>query len=162
MSEPVSRPMTIPELDAEFLFRKRPVAVPGDLRPAWRIGLLLLLLKRCCRQGRSSLTRLHVLNWAIRTEENQHALLALVSSSLSPDSLVVRFDPAFNRAVDFAIGEGLVRRVDGSRIEITPTGNALAEEIFNEEELYPAERLFMEEIRQRVTETLVDAIFGTR
>ncbi|MEK8029711.1 hypothetical protein AACH06_02665 [Ideonella sp. DXS29W] len=154
--------MAIPELGTEFLFRKRPVAVPGDLRPAWRIGLLVLLLKRCCRQSRSSLTRLHVLNWTIRTEGNQQALLALVGNALRPDSLVVRFDPAFNRAVDFAIGEGLVRRVDGSRIEITAAGNALAEEIGKDKEMYPAERLFMDEIRQSVTETLVESIFGTR
>lgn len=89
-----SRPFAIPELETEFLFRRRPIAVPGDLRPSWRIGLLTLLLKRCCRQGRTSLTRLHVLNWAIRTEGNQQALLGLIAGNLRPDALVVRFDPA--------------------------------------------------------------------
>ena len=162
MSERATRPLVIPELDTEFLFRIRPVAVPGDLRPTWRVGLLVLLLKRCCRQGRSSLTRLHVLNWAIRTDGNQQALLALLGNAMSPDSLVVRFDPAFNRAVDFAIGERLVRRVDGSRIETTAVGSALAEDIGRDETLYPSEKLFMDDIRQRVTEALVESVFGTR
>ena len=162
MAERAFRPMAIPELDAEFLFRRRPVAVPGDLRPTWRIGLLVLLLKRCCRQSRSSLTRLHVLNWAVRTENNHQALIELVANARSPDSLIVRFDPAFNRAMDFALGEGLVRRVDGSRIELTSSGDAMADEIAKNEGLYSGEKTFVDEIRQRVTETVVDSIFGAR
>lgn len=151
--------LEIPELDTEFLFRHRPVAVPGDLRPAWRIGLLVLLLARCCRQGRSSLTRLHVLNWAVRTENNRQTLFALVRHSLSPTSLVVRFDPAFNRAIDFAIGEGLVQRVDGSRIKISATGNTLANEIGQDEALYKTEKAFMADVKQKITESLVESIF---
>ncbi len=162
MFEHTSRPFVIPELDTEFLFRRRPVAVPGDLRPAWRIGLLVILLKRCCRQGKSSLTRLHVLSWGLRTKDSQGELIALIEGRSNPDSLVVRFDPAFNRAIDFAIGEGFVRRVDGARIELTPSGDLFAEEIAKSDDLYPVEKAFANELRQRVTETLVDSIFGAR
>jgi hypothetical protein len=103
-----------------------------------------------------------VLNWAVRTEENQQALLALVGGMLRPDSLVVRFDPALNRAVDFAIGEGLVRRIDGSRIELRAPGDSLGEEIAKDDELYTIEKLFIDEVRQSATEALVESIFGTR
>lgn len=153
---------SIPELDAEFIFRRRPVAVPGDLRPTWRIGLLVLLLSQCCRQQRSSLTRLHVLNWAVRSETNHEDLTALIEGRLPPDALIVRFDPAFNRAIDFAIGEGLVKRVDGSRIELTATGKDFAEEINKDSAVYVAEKKLAGAIRQRASEALVDNIFGTR
>lgn len=162
MAEGTSKDLQIPELSTSFFFRRRPIAVPGDLRPAWRIGLLMLLLKKCCRQSRSSLTRLHVLDWAVRTPEHQPPLLALLSKSVTPDSLIVRFDPALNRAIDFAIGEGLVQRFAGSRIELTREGDALASDIIKNEELYPAEKSFVDKIRQQVTEGLVDQVFGMR
>lgn len=154
--------LEIPELDAEFIFRRRPVALPGDLRPTWRIGLLVLLLNQCCRQQRSSLTRLHVLNWAVRSEVNHEDLIALIEGRLSPDALIVRFDPAFNRAIDFAIGEGLVKRVDGSRIELTDSGKNFAEEISKDSKVYITEKKLAGTIRQKASESLVDNIFGTR
>jgi len=154
--------LVVPELDAAFIFRGRPAALPGDLRPTWRIGLLVLLLSQCCRQQRSSLTRLHVLNWAVRSEANHEDLSALINGRLSPDRLIVRFDPAFNRAIDFAIGEGLVKRVDGSRIELSEAGKAFAEEICEDAEVYITEKKLAGAIKQKVTETLVDNIFGAR
>lgn len=152
----------IPELDAEFIFGRRPVALPGDLRPTWRIGLLVLLLNQCCRQQRSSLTRLHVLNWAVRSEANYEDLIALINGELLPDALIVRFDPAFNRAIDFAIGEGLVKRVDGARIELTNSGKDFAEDISKNSTIYIAEKKLLGTIRQKVSESLVDNMFGTR
>lgn len=152
----------VPELDAAFIFRRRPVALPGDLRPTWRIGLLVLLLSQCCRQQRSSLTRIHVLNWAARSEANHVDLTELIAGRLSPDQLIVRFDPACNRAIDFAIGEGLLKRVDGSRIELTESGKALAEEISKDSEVYVTEKKLAGAIKQKASETLVDNIFGAR
>ena len=68
-----------PEFDVQFSFQRRPISLPGDLRPTWRIGLLTILMVQCCRQQRSSLTRLHVLSWAVRSEENYEDMLALLS-----------------------------------------------------------------------------------
>ena len=152
----------VPELDAAFIFRRRPIALPGDLRPPWRIGLLVLLLSQCCRQQRSSLTRLHVLNWAVRSEANLEDLTALIEGRLSPDQLIVRFEPALNRAIDFAIGDGLVKRVDGSRIELTELGKAFAEEISKGSEVYVTEKKLAGAIKQKASETLVDNMFGAR
>lgn len=150
------------EFDVRFSFKRRPISLPGDLRPTWRIGLLAILLTRCCRQQRSSLTRLHVLSWAIRSKENYEDMLALISGDLSPDYLIVRFDPAVNRAIDFAIGEGLMARVDGSRIELTALGKKFSNEIFGDVNVYATEKSLAASLKQRVSEALVDSIFGAR
>ena len=150
----------IPELKTKFLFRRQPVAIPGDLRPGWRIGLLVLLLNNCCRSGRTSLARLHVLSWGIRTKENRRDLQAAIEGTLSPDSLVIRVEPFLNRAVDFAIGEGLVRRSGGSKIELISKGKELARELGKIETIYVIEKQFIEAIHQEVTETLVNHMFG--
>lgn len=149
----------IPELRADFLFRRRPVAIPGDLRPSWRIGLIVLLLNKCCRGRHTSLTRLHVLSWGIRTEKNRSDLKSAIKGALQPDSIIVRFEPFLNRSIDYAIGEGLIRR-SGSKIELTPRGQKLAEELEQVESVYIIEKHFIDEIRQSVTEMLVNNMFG--
>ena len=151
-----------PEFDVQFSFQRRPISLPGDLRPTWRIGLLTILMVQCCRQQRSSLTRLHVLSWAVRSEENYEDMLALIAGDLSPDALIVRFDPAVNRAIDFAIGEKLMARVDGSRIELTASGKNFAKEIFDDINVYSTEKSLAASLKQKVSETLVDSIFGVR
>jgi hypothetical protein len=149
----------IPELKTDFLFRRRPMAIPGDLRPSWKIGLIVLWLKTCCRGGRTSLARLHVLSWGTRTEKSRSDLQAAIKGDLHPTSIIVRFDPFLNRSVDFAIGEGLIQR-SGSKIELTLDGQKLAEELEQINSVYVSEKKFISEIRQSVTETLVNNMFG--
>jgi len=98
----------------------------------------------------------------VRSEANLQDLTALIEGRLSPDQLIVRFDPAFNRAIDFAIGERLVQRVDGSRIELAEPGKAFAEVISADPVVYVTEKKLIGTIKQRASETLVDNIFGAR
>ncbi len=150
------------DLSGGLIFRRRPISIPGDLRPVWRIGLIVILLSRCCRGGKTSLARLHVLSWASRTEQARASLRAALGGTKSPDSLVVRFEPALNRAVDFARGEGLVRRVDGNKIELTDAGRALVKEIDDDKEAFAAEKAFAAELGFKVTEKIIDHIFGAK
>lgn len=149
------------DLSRGLIFRRRPISIPGDLRPAWRIGLIVLLLSKCCRGGKTSLARLHVLSWASRTEQARASLRAVLGGTESPDALVVRFEPALNRAIDFARGEGLVRRVNGNKIELTEAGRALGTEI-DDKEAFAAEKAFAAELGFKVTQKIIDHIFGAR
>jgi hypothetical protein len=103
-----------------------------------------------------------VLSWAVRSKANHDDLLSLVNHALPPDALIVRFDPAVNRAIDLAIGEKLINRVDGSRIELSDSGRGFAKEIFADEQLYYAEKALAASLRQKVSEAVVDEIFGKR
>lgn len=152
--------LDIPELKTSFLFRSRPVTIPGDLRPAWRISLLVLLLSYCCRSGKSSLARLHVLSWAIRTEQSQQDLLSVITQERSPSSLIVRFDPFLDRALDFAVGEGLVRHCGGKAVELTNSGKALALELNDSEDIFLSEKRFITSVKHKVSEKLVNEVFG--
>jgi hypothetical protein len=67
-----------------------------------------------------------------------------------------------NRAIDLAIGEQLINRVDGSRIELSNSGRGFAKEIFAHDQLYPAEKALVASLGQKVSESVVDEIFGKR
>ena len=152
----------IPELKADFVFSRRPLAIPGDLRPTWRIALIVLLLKNCCRGGRSSFARLHVLSWGIRTLESQSELKAAAEGDIPLSAVIVRFDPFLDRAIDFAIGEKLVIHRGGKLVELTEDGRRLAAEVQRDRSLLAIEKDFMSSIRYVVSETLVNQMFGRR
>jgi len=162
MPEELKVPIDIPELRVPFIFRRRPVSIPADLRPAWRIGLIVLLLKKCCRQGRSSLTRLHVLSWGFVSPDGGSQLIAAAAGRLSPDSLIIRFEPFLIQAVDYAVGEGLIRRQGGGSVELTEGGRRLAEELDADESAFAAEKAVIATIRTGVSEDLVKRMFGWR
>jgi len=155
-------PNNFSELDAGFTFRRRPVSMPADLRPGWRIASIVLLINKCCRQNRTSFARLHVLSWALRTESSRRTLLAAIDGLLTPDSVIARVEPSLNRAVDFALGEGLLRRVDGDRLELTHAGLAFADDVTNADSTFVAEKEFIGTLKKRLTESLVNQLFGGR
>lgn len=149
----------IPELNVPVIFRQRPISVPGDLRPAWRISVIVLLLGKCCRQGKSSLRRLHVLSWAIRNELVADAIVRAIDGEVPPDTVLVRIEPALNRAVDFAIGQGLIRRQSSDRIELTADGKDFVDAILKDTLVLGYEKQFAERVRFAVTEAFVKRMF---
>ena len=87
-----------------FSFKRRPTPVPGDMRIAWRVSLILLMLS-ASRSSKASLAKLHILNDAIRS--NQVARLkdaTAAGAKILPWNL--RVEPAFARAIDLTSGNG--------------------------------------------------------
>jgi len=151
----------ISELDTAFSFQRRPASLPADLRPSWRIGMVLLLLRKCCRSNKSSLGRLHVLNWGVLSKDNRLALQKVIREDATADQLIVRIEPSLNRAVALAAGEGLVQRPNGEHIELTARGIHFADAIDATEGMYIVEKELMVSIGKRVSEKLIKQIFET-
>lgn len=142
-------------LNVPITFRPRPSPLAPELRVTWRLAQFLFLLTVCCRGGKSSLRRLHVINWGARSERNRRTLVRALKGAVQPHSLLVRVEPSLNRVVDVAVGEGLVTVPDGARVEITDRGRKVVKEVAALKDCLIAERAFAEEIGQRVTEQWV-------
>jgi hypothetical protein len=95
-------------LDRPFVFRERPSPTAGDLRPVWRVPVVLLLV-RACRGEHATHEQLHVLSWAVRSAESADTLASFLAGTVRPDQAVVRFEPALDRAAAVARGFGLLR-----------------------------------------------------
>ncbi|HUC91983.1 MAG TPA: hypothetical protein VMS09_08140 [Paenibacillus sp.] len=148
-------------LDIPFTFQKRPVAIPADLRADWRIGILVLILNISCRGSRASIIKLHVMNWAIRSNQGTELFLKLCAGQVSPESIIVRFEPWLNRAIDLALAEGILRRVDGDRVELTPSGTIMAKEILGNKECFAKEKEFLHGLRKSISEERLKKIIET-
>jgi len=148
-------------LDVRFSFREQPIPLQPQLRVIWGLSILVLILHICCRRERSSITRLHLLNWAVRDNENRERLIALLENRWSPFVNLIRCEPGFNRAIEYAIAESLVEVVDGSndlRIHLLNKGRQLANEIIAEENCLQDEKVFLREKCSSVTEELAKSL----
>jgi hypothetical protein len=93
--------VTVPDLglaDRRFSFQRRPTPVPGDLRIAWRVALILTMLSGS-RSHRASLAKLHILNDAVRSDQHDR-LKAVLDGTHTSLPWNFRVEPAFARAIE--------------------------------------------------------------
>lgn len=148
-------------ISADFVFKARPTSLPPELRPDWRISVLLLILKITGRAGKASLKKLHVLGWVIRHQSQRDAFLQVLAGDVPADSLMIRFDPALNRAVEFAVGSKLLafERLSsgGLNIVLTASGKDAAARIVEHQDCLVSEKAFLHEVG-KISEARVESI----
>lgn len=150
------------EIDVPFRFKRKPMAIAAELRPDWKIATLLLILQVSSHGGKSSLKRLHILNWAIRSTEFQAEFESVRANPLPLFGFNVRFEPAFARAIDLAVAEQYVSWVRGDRLQITAKGRRWVSEILNSEGLMQGERDFVSRIGKSLTESAAGQLLGAK
>ncbi|WP_342242122.1 hypothetical protein [Inquilinus sp. OTU3971] len=156
----------MPEIDLlhrRFSFRRRPIPVPGDLRIAWRVSLILTMLV-CSRSNRASLAKLHILNDAIRSD--QHARLKSALDGIRLDlPWNLRVEPAFARAIDFVVGENLAtwtKATGRAALQLTKSGTAAAAAVMGMHDTLVEEKAIISDLAKAITETMVAALLGER
>jgi hypothetical protein len=147
-------------IDLPFRFKRKPMPIAAELRPDWKMATLLLILQRSSRAGKSSLKRLHILNWAVRSPKFRVEFEQAQKDPLPLFAFNVRFEPAFSRAIDLAVGEGFVEWVGGDRLQITAKGKRWATEIEKDQSVMGEEREFFSKIGKSVTEELAANMLG--
>lgn len=136
-------------------FERRPAPVLAEHRPMYKIGQVLLVLFVASRGNKSSLPRLQLFNWALKSLERQVQLQKAVEQK----ELHVPawgFDPALAIAVRIAIAEGLVAE-NSTGYETTEAGELFVREILKDADMFGPERSFLSGIGKGLTEGMVEA-----
>src|ERR1700722_6874441 len=142
------------EKGRSFRFTRRPMAIAAELRPDWKMAALLLILQLSSRGGKSSLRRLHILNWALRSPKNRAEFERVREHQQPLFSFQFRFEPALGRAIDMAAAEKYVEWVNGKSLQITAKGKRWLGEITKDESVMYQEREFLKRIGKDVTEAI--------
>jgi hypothetical protein len=145
------------KLNVSFTFFKKPSPLPADLRPEWRIAVVLLTLRKC-RGNRVNLKQLHVMNSAMRTRQSRQLFKQVLKGHKAPEEAIIRFEPSLNRAVDFAVGEGLLAVANGNVVTLTSQGEALGELIDATEGCFEEEKAFLQGIPGKISQRQIDAL----
>jgi hypothetical protein len=144
-----------------FSFRRRPIPVPGDLRIAWRVALILLMLGHS-RANRASLAKLHILNDAIRSNQH-HRLEDVIDKSLATLPWSLRVEPAFARAIDYVVGEHLAAwtiATGRTALRLTASGVKAFGSVTNLNDTLIAERVIIAKYAKAMPENLVANLLG--
>lgn len=146
-------------LSDTIIFDSKPIAVPYNYRVSYKISQLMLILSMCCARGGCSLIKLHMISMALSTEETMHQLEDFINNRLSGIP-VIRFDPAVNRALLFAISERLVIQQKDGKLKLSPHGKEYTTAIICDPNLMTREKNFLSRISTKITEGLIKDIIS--
>jgi hypothetical protein len=86
-------------------FSKKPIPLPAEYRPAYKIAQICLILKYTCIGEKSSLLKLHLISWAFKSIENRKSITAFTENPNTSDLAVWGIEPTLNRALHIAVAE---------------------------------------------------------
>lgn len=147
--------MTEVEERSRLRFERRPSPILAEHRPMYKIGQVLLVLFLASRGGKSSLPRLQLFNWAMKSAKRQDQLVLAVGKKVLQVP-AWGFDPALAIAVRLAIAEGLVSQ-NSTGYEISEAGELFVKDVLKDIDLFGRERSFLTAIGKGLTEGMVEA-----
>jgi hypothetical protein len=143
-------------LNEPFTFTKRKQHIPCDVRPIWKMSLVLLIIGLLRKNERCTLKKVHVANWLTK---NKNHLADFVHWSkketvIKPE---VRLEPSVDRAIELLLAEGLITKKSG-KIEISNDG-LLFYTAIEKENVFLIEKQYLNEAKRYLSEANVDRIF---
>jgi len=148
------------ELYAEKItFSKKPISIPPEYRPSYTIGLIVLILKICCQGSKSSLLKLHLINWALKSNENKESLKKFVLSNYTESSKTWGIEPSLNRALNYSVHEGVCSIING-KYQLQEKGEVFYSKIVENTEYLNEEIDFLKFLgKRKITDNRIDSIY---
>ena len=147
-----------PLVYTDIVFNAKPDAVPYNYRISYKVTQLCLIMRICGRGDVCSLIKLHMISFALISQENMRKLVDFADGIGSAP--IVRFDQSVNRALTYAIGYGLIKRQQNAKYKLTDRGKQLAEQIKVVGDLMVIEigdlNLLAKKLTERKVEEIVD------
>lgn len=140
----------------DIVFDAKLDAVPYNYRISYKVTQLCLIMRICGRGDVCSLIKLHMISFALISRGKMMRLVDFVEGTGSTP--IVRFDPAVNRALTYAIAYGLIERQQSAKYKLTIRGQRLAEQIMIVGDLMAVEISDLKMLAKKLTETKVNEI----
>lgn len=140
----------------DIVFDAKPDAVPYNYRISYKVTQLCLIMRICGRGDTCSLIKLHMISFALISQINMRRLVEFAEGiGCAP---IVRFDPAVNKALTYAIAYGLIERQQNAKYKLTDRGQRLAEQIKLVGDLMSVEISSLNMLAKKLTESRVNEI----
>lgn len=142
-----------------IVFDAKPIAVPYNYRISYKISQLVLILSICSPRGGCSLIKLHMISTAFASEIAMKKLYSFADDELC-EIPVIRFDPAVNRALLFAISECIIIQQKDGKLKLSQKGKQFAETIMESPDLMVRERAYLSQISKKITEKKIQTVIA--
>lgn len=140
-------------IQGDIIFDAKPDAVPYNYRISYKVSQLCLIIYICGWGMSCSLIKLHMISFALLSRNNMKNLIEF--SDKINESVVVRFDPAVNRALTYAVAYGFVMQQQNGNYKLTDQGKKFAERIKLAGDLMVTEIIELTELSKRLTESRI-------
>lgn len=115
-------------------FNHRAEPVPANLRPIFRISIILLVLKINCKNQSASLLKIQFFNWVLKSESLQKFIKVKGSYNSIFSIDIIHLDPMVNLSLKYAIAEGLITTTDNLKYKLTDKGNEFIKKIIESDD----------------------------
>lgn len=136
-------------LTENIVFDAKPEAVPYNYRISYKVSQVCLIISITCQREGCSLIKLHIISNALNTNEEMKTLLKYLDGS-SLD-MIVRFDPAVNRAIKYAIADKLIYQLKNGTFKLTNKGRELVKFINKDSNLMIHEKKQLKSLGNQLT-----------
>ena len=144
----------------DVVFDAKPDAVPFNYRISYKVTQLCLIMRICgWRDASSSLIKLHMISFALFSRENMKNLIEFTKGTESAP--IVRFDPAVNRALTYAIAYGFIEQQPSGNFVLTDQGKKLADQIILVDDLMVTEISCLNDLKKKLTENSIKELIET-
>ncbi|EJT5918997.1 hypothetical protein P5E48_04545 [Clostridium perfringens] len=133
---------------------KREISIPVKYRSLYRLAQILLVMNINGRSNTCSLKKINIIISALDDKEQEVDLHNFLENKLS-NPLVVRYDPAINRALSLAYAEQIISVNNTGNFMITDKGKVLVDEIYTKKEIFNEDISVLKRIGKKLTETLI-------
>lgn len=139
----------------QLKFSRRPSPVLLEHRPVYKIAQVLLVLTYS-RSGKSSLLRIHLFNWALKSQQRMQTL----RNAGEDGALLIPtwgFDPALAIALRYALAEKLIFQIPNG-YQLSDKGSQFIIDALKDEEIFSQERMDLAVVGKKVTEKMVESV----
>lgn len=139
----------------DIVFDAKPDAVPYNYRISYKVSQICFIIAKSC-WGRSGCLpiKLHIISFALCSKEAMDRLLDFVQYDFASPP-IIRFDPAVNRAVTFAIADELIFQGKNGKYVLTDKGQELVSEIDKNSEIFTAEKIALSLLSKKLTDNKI-------
>jgi hypothetical protein len=135
-----------------IVFNSKPDAVPYNYRISYKVSQICLILdKSCWGKSGCSPVKLHMISFALSSRKIMERLIDFTQSDYAPPP-IVRFDPAVNRAVSFAVADRLIFQAANGKYVLTDKGKMLVSEIEKDSEVLVVEKQDLIALSKKLTD----------
>lgn len=141
--------------NCDIVFDAKPNAVPYNYRISYKVAQLCFILAKSCRGKTGCLpVKLHIISFALCSMDAMDKLLNYAQYDFL-DPPIIRFDPAVNKAVTFAIADKLIFQGNNGKYILTDKGWDLVSEIEKDESIFVAEKSVLELLSKKMTDNKI-------
>lgn len=141
----------------KIIFSQKKISIPTDLRPMYKISLILMMLKINGHSKKLSYLQIQYLNWVIKHKEKIEKL------NLSNDELPfdnIRLDPFIDIAIEYSIGEKLIKLTKQGKLELSAKAEVFINKIIKEKLLKDEYGILKDIGSRKITDEKIRLMIG--